>query len=111
MENIKGYVYTIFSGVLLLIAVIFTALQWGNYSYITAFGPRVEVRTIWLVLASAAGGLLTYWLIRLLARGARILLKVRAARRASERLNPPAGPAAKEAPPDQAPDKPGPAGA
>ena len=110
MENIKGYVYTIFGGVLLLIAVIFTALQWGNSSYITAFGPLVQVPTAWLVLGSAAGGLLAYWLVRLLARGTRILLKVRAARRASERLNPPAEPAAKEAPQNQAPDKPGPEG-
>ncbi len=109
--NFKGYVYTIFSGVLLGIAVIFTALQWGNDSTITAFGPEVHVRTVWLVLASAVGGLLAYWLIRLLSNGVAILLKVRAARRANERQNPPAEPASKEAPPDQAPDKSGSAGA
>jgi len=106
MENFKGYVYTIFSGVLLAAAAIFTALQWGNMSDITAFGPLVRVPTIWLVLASAAGGLLAYWLIRLLARGARILAKVRAARRADERKSSPAEPAAKEPAPARAPDKP-----
>ncbi len=104
--NFKGYVYTIFSGVLLGIAVIFTALQWGNYSTITAFGPAVHVRTVWLVLASAAGGLLAYWLIRLLAKGAGILFKVRAARRADERQNPPAAQPAQQAQADQPTDKP-----
>ena len=106
MENFKGYVYTIFSGLLLLIALIFTALQWGNYGDVTAFGPSVKVRTIWLVLASAVGGVLAYWLIRLLAHGARILWKVRAARRASGQQNPPDESAPPEAPPARAPDKP-----
>jgi len=77
MENFKGYVYTIFSGLVLLAALIFVALQWGNKSSITAFGPLVETRTIWLVLASAAGGVVAFRLIRLLARGVRILWKVR----------------------------------
>jgi hypothetical protein len=106
MENFKGYVYTIFSGLLLGIALIFTALQWGNYGDVTAFGPSIKVRMIWLVLASAVGGVLTYWLIRLLSHGAAILLKVRAARRASGQQNPPDESAAPEAPPGRAPDKP-----
>ncbi len=106
MENFKGYVYTIFSGLLLGIAAIFTALQWGNYGDITAFGPSVKVRVIWLVLASAVGGVLSYWLIRLLAHGAAILWKVRAARRAGGQRNPPAESAVPKAPPARAPDKP-----
>ena len=106
MENFKGYVYTIFSGLLLGIAVIFTALQWGNYSDVTAFGPSVKVLTIWLVLASAVGGVMAYWMIRLLAHGAAILWKDRAARRAGGRQNPPDESAAPKAPPARAPDKP-----
>jgi len=106
MDNFKGYVYTIFSGVLLGIAVIFTALQWGNYSDITAFGPLVRVPTIWLVLASAVGGLLAYWLIRLLANGAAILLKVRAARRAGGQRSATGESAASASPPARAPDEP-----
>jgi uncharacterized membrane protein YdjX (TVP38/TMEM64 family) len=106
MENFKGYVYTVFSGLLLAVAVIFTALQWGNSSNVTAFGPLVPVPTIWLVLGSAAGGLLAYWLIRLLARGAAILRKVRAARRADGHQGPPAESAAKQAPPARASEKP-----
>ena len=77
MENFKGYVYTIFSGLGLLVALIFVALQWGGKSEISAFGPGVEAQTIWVVLASAVGGVVAFWLIRLLARGVRILWKVR----------------------------------
>jgi hypothetical protein len=77
MENFKGYVYTIFSGLGLLIALIFVALQWGGQSKFSAFGPEVTTRTIWLVLASAGGGVVAFWLMRLLARGVRILWKVR----------------------------------
>lgn len=77
MENFKGYVYTIFSGLGLLAALIFVALQWGGVSEVSAFGPEVRPRTIWLVLASAVGGVVAFWLIRLLARGAGILWKVR----------------------------------
>jgi uncharacterized membrane protein YdjX (TVP38/TMEM64 family) len=107
MENFKGYVYTIFSGVLLAVAAIFTALQWDYKSHISVFGKDLpDVSTSWLVLGSAAGGLLAYWLVRLLARGARILLKVRTARRADERQKPPAEPAEKEPAPARAPDKP-----
>ena len=106
MENFKGYVYTIFSGLLLGIAVIFTALQWGNYSDVTAFGPSIKVLTIWLVLASAVGGVLSYWLIRLLAHGAAILWKVRAARRAGGQQNPPTESAVPKAPSARAPDRP-----
>ncbi len=77
MENFKGYVYTIFSGLGLLIALIFVALQWGGQSQLSAFGPEVTTRTIWVVLASAVGGIVAFWLIRLLARGVRILWKIR----------------------------------
>lgn len=77
MNNFKGYVYTIFSGVLLAIAVLFIALQWGNRSDVTAFGPTVQPRTIWLVLFSAIGGMLAFWLIRVFLRGVNILHKAR----------------------------------
>jgi len=77
MEKLKAYVYVIVSGLGLLAAVVFAALQWGNQSTFSAYGPTVSVRTIWLVLASAAGGLAFYWLCRLLARGGRILWRLR----------------------------------
>jgi len=84
MENFKGYVYTIFSGLGLLVALIFVSLQWGGQSQLSAFGPEITTRTIWLVLASASGGVVAFWLIRLLARGVRILWKVRHRPKTSE---------------------------
>jgi len=81
MENFKGYVYTIFSGLLLLAGVLFVALQWGNHSRITAFGPAYDIRTIWLVLGSAAGGIVTLYVVRLFLRGVWILHRVRSAQR------------------------------
>lgn len=84
MENFKGYVYTIFSGLGLLVALIFVALQWGGKSQISAFGPGVEAQTIWVVLASAVGGVVAFWLMKLLAHGVRILWKVRHRQKATE---------------------------
>ena len=87
MENFKGYVYTIFSGLGLLAALIFVALQWGGVSEVSAFGPEVKPRTIWLVLASAVGGVVAFWLIRLLARGVGILWKARRQRPPADMRN------------------------
>jgi len=82
MENFKGYVYTIFSGLLLLAAVILAALQWGNVSEFSLYGKNIErAPTIWLVLGSAAGGILAFYLARLFVRGVWILHRVRSAQR------------------------------
>ena len=77
MENIKGYLLVIVSGVVLFAAVVFTSLQWGVWSTISAFGPEQSVRTIYLVSASAAGGVLVYWMCRMMFRGVGILWKIR----------------------------------
>ena len=77
METIRAYLYVIVSGVGLLTAVVFTALQWGNRSTFSAFGPNVTVRTIYLVAASAVGGVVFYGLCRLMVQGTRVLWKRR----------------------------------
>ena len=77
MNLLKAYVYVIVSGVVLLAGLVFVALQWGSTSRFSAYGPEVPTRTIFLVLGSAAGGVLAYWMFRLLARGAAILWKAR----------------------------------
>jgi len=80
MESFKGTVYVIFSGSALLAATVFVALQWGGRSTFSAFGPDKTTRTIWLVLGSAAGGVVLYGMVRILTRGVRILRKVRRTR-------------------------------
>jgi uncharacterized membrane protein YdjX (TVP38/TMEM64 family) len=77
MNLMKAYVYVIVSSVVLLAELVFAALQWGSTSRFSAYGPEVPTRTVYLVLASAGGGLLAYWLCRLLARGTAILWKAR----------------------------------
>jgi len=82
MENFKGYVYTIFSGLLLAAALVFTLLQWGSKSTFSLFGKPVEnVVTFWIVLFSAVGGIVVLYLVRLFVRGVRLLHKVRSAER------------------------------
>ena len=77
MENLKAYVYVIVSGIALLAGAIFVALQWGSWSQFSAFGPEVRARTAYLVLGAAAGGVVAYWMCRLLAAGTRRLWKLR----------------------------------
>jgi uncharacterized membrane protein YdjX (TVP38/TMEM64 family) len=74
---LKAYVYVIVSGVVLLAEVVFAALQWGSTSRFSAYGPEVPTRTIYLVLGSAGGGVLAYWMCRVLARGTAILWRAR----------------------------------
>ena len=77
LAHFKGTVYVLVSGLILLAAAIFVALQWGGQSVVSAFGPDVSVRTTYLVLGSAAGGVLAYWMARLMVRGVGILRKAR----------------------------------
>lgn len=77
MNLMKAYLYVIVSGVVLVAAAAFAALQWGSVSKFSAFGPEVPTRTVYLVLASACGGVLCLWMCRLLARGAGILWRAR----------------------------------
>jgi len=78
MHTLKGYVLVILSGLALLAAVVFLIVQWGAWSTLPAFGPDTRVRTVYVMLASAAGGVVLWWVCRLMVRG---LIIVRHARR------------------------------
>jgi hypothetical protein len=84
MDNFKGYVYTIFSGLLLAAAVTFTALQCYKTSNFTLYGKDMETRTVLLIVFSAVGGIVVMYLVRLFVRGVRLLRKVRGARRLAQ---------------------------
>ena len=81
MSSFKGYVFVMVSGIVLLAAVVFLALQWDVGKLTAKFSvygsPQEGVATIYVMLGSAAGGVLVYWMCRLMIRGARILRKVR----------------------------------
>jgi len=70
MNAFKAYLFVVVGGSALLAAAVFTALQWGSLSKFSAFGPEVPTRTIYLVLGSAAGGVVVFWMARLTVRGA-----------------------------------------
>jgi hypothetical protein len=84
MAKLKAYVFVVLSGVVLLAAAIFVALQWGGQSTFSAFGPDITVRTIYLVLGAAAGGVVLHWMLWLMVRGVWILWKLRRRERRAE---------------------------
>ena len=76
MKTFKAYVYVIVSGLVLLAAAVFLALQWDlrrTRSTFSAYGPDRTVPTVYLVVGSAVGGIVVYWMCRLMVRGARVL--------------------------------------
>ena len=62
---------------LLIVAVLFLALQWGNVSDVTAFGPHVEVNTALLIIFSILGGFALGGIVFVLVRNLRFLLKAK----------------------------------
>lgn len=81
MDNFKGYVLTIIGGLLLLICLIFVSLQGALTSEVSLFGYKFkEANTALVVLASAAGGVLMVYVLRLFFKGVWILHKIRSAR-------------------------------
>ena len=80
MNNVRGWAYVIVSGLVLLAAAAFLALQWDRTalrSTFSAYGPQRTVPTLYFALGSAAGGLLVYWMLRLMVRGVRLLRRAR----------------------------------
>ena len=80
MKTFRGYLYVIAGGVILLAAAVFVALQWDltkAQTTFSAYGPDRTVPTLYLVLASAAGGVVVYWAGRLVIHGVRLLWRVR----------------------------------
>lgn len=82
MGGFKGYLYVVVSGLVLLAAAIFVAAQWdtGNDKLqcgFSVYGSPDSRPTIYVILASAVGGVLVYWMCRLMVRGVRTLRKAR----------------------------------
>lgn len=73
MTRLKAYLYVVVGSTVVLAAGAFAALQWGSHSRFSAYGPEVTTRTVWLVLASAGGGVVVLWTGRLLVRGLSLL--------------------------------------
>ena len=69
----KGWVVTITTGLVIIAAIVLLALQWGNTTTITLYGPATDVNTLLLMLLSAVGGILMVWLVKALLYGIGII--------------------------------------
>jgi len=83
-KTVKGYLMVVFSGAILLAVALLVILQWGNASDFSLYGKNYSpilvdgkkqggVNTGFLMLMSAAGGVICLLLARMLIRGALLL--------------------------------------
>lgn len=79
LDNVKAYSMVLSSGLVILAAVILVALQWGNQTDVTMYGPSVEVNTALLMVCSGVGGVLFLLVAILMYRGIRLLRRIRTA--------------------------------
>ena len=88
VNTFKGYVLIVVSCAVMLAVVVLVALQWGNAAEFSAYGKIIDidkvngrttggVNTALLMLCSAAGGIVTWYLLKALILGLRALLRGR----------------------------------
>ena len=87
---VKAYLQAILGGLIILAVVVLVLLQWGNTGAFSFYGKNI--RDANTALASAAGGLAMWWIVKWFAGGVRVLVK---SRRQAQRPSPrdPSGPA------------------
>ena len=79
-ETVKGYLLTCVGGLVAGAGVVFVVLQWGVTSTFSFYGKPIEnVPTIYLMLASAVGGPVFFFVCWQALRGVAILYKSRRA--------------------------------
>lgn len=98
-QTLKGYVLAIFSGLVMLAGAVLLLLQVSNHAEFSFYGQNISIRfqsdgstsggfnTALLMLCSAAGGLLYWWLVRIFIRGLRSLAAGRKLARQAEITN------------------------
>ena len=90
---VKAYLQAILGGLIILAVVVLVLLQWGNTGAFSFYGKNIRnANTALLVLASAAGGLAMWWIVKWFADGVRVLVR---SRRQAAQQSPrdPSGPA------------------
>ena len=81
----KAYIAIVISGLVLLAATILVILQWGNRTVFSLFGKNYGananaeggLNTALVILGSAVGGVVAWYLLRALFWGVRALHRVR----------------------------------
>ena len=74
IRMVLNYVLVTICCCMLIVAVLFLALQWGNTAKINAFGPQIEANVALLIILSALGGFLVTAVLYLLVNNLRSLL-------------------------------------
>lgn len=103
VKRVKGTVLVVISGAVILAAGVLVILQWGNPAEFSLYGKNYSIRfqedgktatggvnTGLLMVCSAAGGLLMFWMAKVLLGGIVALRKARKdteAREATKALN------------------------
>ncbi len=93
---LKGYVFVLVSGVLILAGVVLVILQWGNAANFSLYGKNIpNANTGLIMLCSAVGGIMLLILAKMMLGGALALRrgrieadKEKAARRAETHTRP-----------------------
>lgn len=76
--KIRGYVYSIGAGLVLLAGLLLLVLQGGYYCDFTVFGRRpMQANVAVVMLFSALGGVAVLYVIRLLVHGVGMLRRAR----------------------------------
>ncbi len=91
---VKAYLQAILGGMIILATTVLLLLQWGNTATFSFYGKNIkDANTAVLMLASAAGGLGMWWIIKWFVVGVRVLIKSRrqAERKAPRQPSDPAG--------------------
>ncbi len=92
---IKAYFFAIFGGLVILAAVLLVIMQWGNHVEFNLYGTMLTVDKkggkivggvdmALLMLLSAAGGVVLFWLTRRMIRG---IITIGRARRAAAKAS------------------------
>ena len=81
---IGAYIGAVFSGLVILVAVLLGFLQWGVSSEFSLFGKPVAVNTALLILACVVFGALLPWLLKMLVH---CITTIGQCRRESAKLN------------------------
>ncbi len=69
LKRLLGYFCIVVSSIVIIAAIVLIVMNMSNKGEVSLYGPIKEPGSGLLMLYSAIGGLILYWLIRLLVRG------------------------------------------
>ena len=95
-KTVRAYIIAVVCGLILLAAVLLVILQWGNPAEFSLYGKNYSLRfqkdgsasggvnTGLLIIISAAGGILLFYVCKLLVWGIRTIVRSRRATAAQD---------------------------